>query len=179
MLTRFDLITAVSGELAGVLTLAGFTAADTVGNMKEPTDQTFRAMGVAEADLADAAVADGEEQKGIAFLTFFTVDKAVWNTANKMNVKAGSASAELETQHKNLLRLWAQALAEAQSYGLPVPGGGPGASGVIPIPYVGGISRSDYETVAADSDRLPLLFSRSDLVIPGVEPVEPWPWGEW
>lgn len=162
MLSRAELATAVSGELAGVLTLARFTATDSSGNMKEVLDRTFRALGVAEGGLATASVADGNEERAIAYLRYFVIDKAVYATTAKMNLKAGSSSANLREQHENLLRLLASALAVAQSFGLPLPGNG--LSGVMPIPYAGGISEGDYVSLAHDGDRLPPLFSLQDLV---------------
>ena len=171
-LSRASLITAVTGELAGVLTLAGFTAADTAGNMKEPADRCFRALGVAEGDLASATVADGDEEKAIAYLRYFTVDKAVWATASKMNVAAsGGAKANLREQHENLLRLLSAALAQAQALGLPLPGNG--QSPYIPVPFGGGVSQSDYDARADDTSRVPPLFSTRDL--PSVPAwSEPW-----
>lgn len=162
MLSRAELATAVSGELAGVLTLAGFAATDTSGAMKEPLDRTFRALGVTESGLAAATVPDGSEERAIAYLRYFVIDKAVYATTAKMNVKAGSASANLREQHENLLRLQASALAVAQSYGLSLPGNG--LSGVMPIPYAGGVSEGDYVSLAHDGDRLSPLFSLHDLV---------------
>lgn len=173
-LTRANLIAAVAGELAGVLTLGGFTSADTTGNCKEPADSAFRALGTAQADLATATVDDGDEQQAIAYLRYFVVDKAVWNTTAKMNVKAtGGAAANLREQHENLLKLLAHALGQAQAYGLQVPGNG--QSGYIPLPFGGGTSLADYDTRAADTDRVPPLFSLDDL-----SPLPPMPaWGEW
>lgn len=173
-LTRAQLNTAVTGELAGVLTLAGFTATDGTGNMKEPLDRCFRALAVTESGLATATVPDGDEEKAIAYLRYFTVDKAVWATTAKMNVKAGSASANLREQHENLLRLQSAALAQAQAYGLPVPGNG--QSGYIPVPFGGGTSQSDYDARADDTGRVPPLFSTRDLPPVPALPVwgEPW-----
>ena len=117
-LTRAELNTAVTGELAGVLTLAGFAATDTSGAMKEVLDRTFRALGVAEAGLASAMVEDGAEQSAIAFARYFVLDKAVMATTSKMNVKAGSASANLREQHENLKQQRDEAYATAEVYGL-------------------------------------------------------------
>lgn len=169
-LSRAQLNTAVTGELAGVLALGGFAATDTAGNGKEPLDRCFRALGVAESDLATATVADGAEQQALAYLRFFVVDKAVWATASKMDVKAGSASAAARQQHENLLRLWNTALAQAQYYGLPVPGAG--QSPYVPVPFGGGVALADYEARADDQSRVPPLFSARDL------PNAP-AWGEW
>lgn len=173
-LSRAALISAVSSELDGVLTLAGFTSADTAGNCKEPADRTFRALDVAEVDLATATIADGAEEQGIAYLRYFVIEKAVWNTSSKMNVKAGSASANLKEQHDHLKELLGLALAQAQALGLPLPGAG--QSAYTPVPYAGGISQSEYDSIAANSDRIPPMFSLDDIAIPGVTSSD---WGEW
>jgi hypothetical protein len=168
-LTRAELNAAVTGELAGVLTLAGFAATDTSGAMKEVLDRTFRALGIAESGLGTAAVADGAEAQAIAYLRYFVVDKAVWATTTKMNVKAGSAAANLREQHENLLRLLNAALAQAQACGLPLPGNG--RSPYVPVPFAGGIDQGDYDARADDASRVPPLFSSRDL------PLTP-AWGE-
>lgn len=169
-MTRAELIAATAAELSGVLTLAGFTAADTTGNMKEPTDRAFRALGVGQNVIDYGLAPDGEEEKWLAYLRYFVIDKAVWNTTAKMNVKAGSATANQREQHENLLRLQASALALAQSFGLQVPGNG--QSGIVPVPFGGGIDQGDYDAVADDTSLVPPLFSRRDLPVPawGSEP---------
>lgn len=172
-MTRAALNTAVTADLSGVLTLAGFAATDTSGAMKEVLDKTFRALGVAESGLASATVADGSEQQAIAYLSYFTIDKAVWNTTAKMNVKAGSAAANQREQHENLLKLLGHALAQAQAYGLPVPGNG--QSGYIPVPFGGGIDQGQYDATADDTSLVPPLFSRRDLpTVPAPSWGEPW-----
>lgn len=117
-LTRAQLNTAVTAELAGVLSLAGFAATDTSGAMKEPLDRALRALGESESALAAASVADGSEAKAIAYLRYFVLDKAVLATTSKMNVKAGSASANLREQHENLKQQRDEARLTAESYGL-------------------------------------------------------------
>lgn len=171
-LTRAQLIAAVAGELAGVLTLGGFTSADTATNMKEPTDRAFRALGVGQNVIDYGQAPDGDEEKWLAYLRYFTIDKAVWNTTAKMNVKAGSASANAREQHENLLRLQASALALAQSFGLQVPGAG--QSAYLPIPFGGGIDQAAYDATADDTSRVPPLFSRRDLPTVPSWSGEPW-----
>ena len=172
-LTRAELNTAVTGELAGVLAVAEFAATDAAGAMKEPLDRCFRALGITETGLASATVADGGEEQAIAYLRYFAINKAVWATTAKMNVKAsGGAAANLREQHENLLRLQAEALALAQSFGLAVPGNG--QSPYIPVPFGGGIDQADVDARTDDTSRVPPLFSTRDL--PGVPAWggEPW-----
>lgn len=160
-LSRAALIAEIANELAGVLTLAGFTAADSVGNMKEPCNRAFRALGVGQNVIDYGQAPDGDEDKWLAYLRYFTVEKAVWVTSSKMDVKAGSASAAARQQHENLLRLLNTALAQAQAFGLQVPGNG--QSAYIPIPFGGGVDQSDYDARADDTSRVPPLFSSRDL----------------
>lgn len=54
---RVDAASYLGGVLAQWLTDAGMTAADTAGNLKEPIDDAFLAVGVAWDDLATAEVA--------------------------------------------------------------------------------------------------------------------------
>ena len=155
-LARADLTTTIAGELANVLTLAGLSTTDTSGNLKEPLDRVFRALAVAEADLATAAVADGAEERAVAYARYFVLVRATDALAGKMDVSAGAASAKLRQQFENVRDRMQEALIVARGYGLAIAGDG--VSGIAPIPYAGGVSRSDYDAIAADADRVPPLF---------------------
>lgn len=160
-MTREELNTAVTAELAGVLTLAGFANTDTSGAMKEVLDNAFRALGVPQNVVGYGTVADGDETKAIAYLSYFVYSKAVANTTGKMAVAAGSAKAALEQQHLHLRQELARYLAQAQAFGLQVPGNG--QSAYIPVPYAGGVDAADYQARADDTSRVPPLFSTRDL----------------
>lgn len=162
-LTRAALITAVAGELDDVLTLAGMTSADDAANMKSPIDQVFRELGTAEASLATATVADGSEKKSVAYATYFVLRRASRALVKKMSVASGGARANLREQYENVRAEMRDALAIAQGYGLAV------GLGATPTPYAGGISQSNYDDVALDTDRIPPLFSLTDLQIAGVD----------
>jgi hypothetical protein len=160
-LTRAALITAVTGELAQVLTLAGLTAVDDAANMKSPIDRTFLALGTAYADLPTATVTDGQELKSLAYARYFVLLRALQGIGKKMDVGAGSARASLSQQWDHVKELLGIAAGEAQLYGLNV-----GEGDILPLVYAGGIDTADYETRAID--RLPPLFSLSDLVREGI-----------
>jgi hypothetical protein len=167
-LTRAALVTAVAGELSQVLTLAGLGNTDVSGALKEPLDKVFRALGTAEASLASGAAADGAEQQAVAYAVYFALARATEALASKMDVSAGSASAKLRQQFENVRDRMKEALAIAQSYGLPVYTDG---RGLAPMPFAGGISRAARETVIADIDREAPLFSSDALIVPGVDPM--------
>ena len=79
----------MAGELADVLSLAGLAATDTSGALKEPLDRAFRALGVAEADLAGAAAADGDEERAIAYASYFVLSRAAGALAGRVDVSVG------------------------------------------------------------------------------------------
>lgn len=152
MLDRPSLIANVTGEYQAILELADFTADDTTGNMKEPTDWTFRYLGVLEASLDTASVADGKETQAMAYLTYFLLAKATAALAANMSVGGGRARAELQQQFDHVKALRDEALYVAQSYGLTVVAT---STGISPIPFAGGMDAADFET----DDSLPKLFS--------------------
>jgi hypothetical protein len=154
-LDRATLMTEVGGELAGVLALAKLSVLDDVENLSPPLNRTFRAMGVAETDLATAVVATGQEQQAIAYATFFILDRALRGIPKKMDVSGGGSSAKLSNQWDHLRELRDEALLVAQGFGLDIAGAG--ESGWIPIPYAGGVSESDY-LANREGDRLEPLF---------------------
>lgn len=154
-LSRADLIAAAAGELVGVLALAGMTAVDDAANLKGPIDRTYRALGFSEAQLS-ALIADGDEEAAIAFATYFVLARATFSVAKKFDV-SGNTGAKLEQQYQHLKELRDEALRIAQGYGLQVAGHG--VSGILGIPYAGGIESSDYETIAEDASRKQPLFS--------------------
>lgn len=119
-LTRAELRTAVAGELAQALTLAGLANTDTSGALKEPLDRVFRQLGVAQANLASASAADGSEAKAIAYAAYFTLDRIVAALLSKMDVTGDSgAGAKLNQQIENAKTQRAAALSVAITYGLP------------------------------------------------------------
>jgi hypothetical protein len=153
------LIAAVTGDLGPVITLAGFSRTDVTGGMKEPADKTFLAMGVPYGAIASTPAADGSETQAIAYLSYFTLEKAWAAVAAKADVTAGTAGIKGSQQYEHVKELLARWVTIAQQFGLEIPGadGGTG-SGFVPIPYAGGVSQADYQTVAADADRMPPMF---------------------
>lgn len=132
-MTRTQLVTTVAADLAGPIALGDFAATDTSGGLKEGADRCFRALGFPEGELAAATVPDGEEERAIVYLRYFVLDKAVSATASKMNVKAGSAAANLSEQHEHLVQLRDQARLDAEGYGLVLAGSASGYAGVFTV----------------------------------------------
>lgn len=168
-LTRAALTATLAGELADVLALASLEAADTTGALKEPLDRTFRALGVAEGGLAEAAAPDGAEPRAIAFATYFALARAASALAGRVDVATGrnETSAKESQAFTHVQALLEQARADAEGYGLPV-----GTGAIVPVPFAGGIARGDYAAVAGDPDRLPPLFGVGDPTPAGWD--EPW-----
>jgi len=165
-LPRATLVEAMTGELEEVLELADIDPVDQTGDLKEPIDRTFRALGVAEVDLATASAATGSEAKAIAYATYFVLYKATAALVAQMNMSSAGARAELRQQYENVRDRMREALEIAQGFGLSIATGG--SAGVAPIPFAGGIESADYEGVADSSSRMPPLFDLRDLEIPGV-----------
>lgn len=162
-LTRAQLVAALVGELGEVLDPAQLAATDTTGAMKEPVDRTLRAMGVADASLATATVATGAEAKAIAYGLYFTLWRATNALVGQMDVGSAGASAKLRQQFENVRDRMKEALRIAQGYGLTVAS--EGYTGIDPVPYVGGITATDFDAV---SGIMPPLFDITTLDIPGV-----------
>jgi hypothetical protein len=156
-LSRAQLIAVVAGELDDVLTLAKLTAVDDAPNLKGPIDRTFRAIGVAEAGLAAATVADGGEQQAIAYATYFVLQRATWALTDRMDVSGARGGAKLRQRFENVRDRLDEALSIAQHYGLAIPGNG--AITRHPLIYAGGVSSGDYDAVASDGDRMKPLFT--------------------
>lgn len=164
-LARSSLLAAIAGELREPLALAEINPVDTTGNLKEPLDRTFRALGAAEADLATAVVATGSEAVAIAYATYFVYSRVTSALADQVNMSSVGSRADLHQLYENMKDRMADALLIAQGFGLSISGSG--ASGLVPIPFVGGMDAADYDAVASDDSVMPRLFSLEDLGIHG------------
>lgn len=160
MLDREDFLNAVAGQMEDVLRLAKLTTVDDAANMGGIVDRSLRALGFAQSELATAEIATGDEEKALAYADYFALRRAVLATVTKMNVSAGAAKANLREQYLNLKEQMEMALVIAQGYGLTIVLSG---SGVWPVPYVGGVSIDDYESVSHDTDYISPMFAITDL----------------
>lgn len=111
-------------RLAALLTDAGMSAADQAGQMKEPLDDAFRALGFAEADLATAD--SGDPVGLLAMLRLFTLRAVRDSIAIRFDVGISGDSYRLSQTVAALDRLVAQA--EAAVEVLFGPGAAAGAS---------------------------------------------------
>lgn len=160
-LARSSLLAAMAGELREPIDLADILPIDTTGNLKEPLDRTFRALGVAETDLPTASVATGSEAKAIAFATYFVYARVTSALADQVNMSSVGSRADLHQLYENMKDRMADALVIAQGFGLSIAGSG--ASGVVPLAYAGGIDVADFDDIAEDDSIMPRLFSMRDL----------------
>jgi len=154
-LTRANLLVSVVGELTNELAVAGVAETDTTKAMKEPLDNTFRALNVAEAGLAGASAPDGDEDKAVAFVIYFGWARIVAALAGKMNVAASGARANLREQYQNAVAERDRALAIAQStYGLRLLGA------LNAVPWAGGLSAAERAATESNLDRVKPFFER-------------------
>ena len=122
MLTRAGLVTTVAQPLQDVLDLGGVLLTDTAGAMKEPVDDTFRHLNVAEADLLTAEITDGNERKAIAYLRYFTLERVLYAVAAKRDVSAkDGVSSKASQQYDHVAQLLGRAAQAAQLWGLVIP----------------------------------------------------------
>lgn len=162
-LARSVLVAAIAGGLRELLAEAELLPADTTGHLKEPIDQTFRALGVAEVGLAAATVADGSESAAIAIANYFTLARILNAVSTEISLSSVGSRAEFQQLYDHVKERLEAALVVAQGYGLVIAGAG--SSGIVPIPYAGGIDAFDYAEIADDTSQVPKLFSLRDLGI--------------
>ncbi len=145
-MSRAALVTEVAGELSQALAELGIAATDTAGALREPINRTFRALGAAEEALLTSPIADGDEDKAIAFATYFVLNRLV-NAAHGMIDLSAAGGAGLKQQQtmQSLKQQRDGALTVAVAHGLAGYTAKTSAS-VTPIPLAGGIARAAYFT---------------------------------
>lgn len=136
----------VGARLRRALAMFGLQETDTVGNLREPINEALRALGVAEATLLTATVADGDEKKALAFARYFVLDWFI-DTAHDLTDLSAPGGASLKQQQtvQSLERQRDKALIAAAAQGLTGYTVKTAAS-VTPIPLAGGIARAAYFT---------------------------------
>ncbi len=149
-MSRAELVGEVGGLLAQALAVVGMPATDTAGALREPVNQTLRALGVAQATLATAIVADGQEATAVAFARYFVLDRLVDAAHDLINLSApGGARLEQQGTVASLKaqRDEARTIAVARGLtGYTVQTGAGDAVSVAPIPLAGGLARVPYFT---------------------------------
>jgi hypothetical protein len=115
-----------AGELANrsgrALTAVGLLTSDTTGNLKEPLDDTFRALGVAYGDLIDADVEEGDLDQFLAVGTVYVLRHALAASSGFANVAATALGTSKQKQQivQNLEKRLLEAEAHAAQYGVSV-----------------------------------------------------------
>lgn len=89
--TRAELCTYVGQEHSAVLSALGLSAVDTQAGVKSILDNSFRAVGVGEDDLASATTDDANTAKLEAAADYYTYDRAVALAALWVNISLGGA----------------------------------------------------------------------------------------
>ncbi len=89
-MNRAALAAALWGDLQRPFTEVGITNADTSGNLKEPLDKTFRALGTAWGDEATATVADGSEAAALSVAVYYGWEAVVTAAANLVDGSVGA-----------------------------------------------------------------------------------------
>jgi hypothetical protein len=102
------------------LLAVGLTADDTTGNLKEPLDDTFRALGVAYADVADAEVEESELDRFLAVGAVFVLRQALGASSGFADVAATALGTSKRKSQivKNLMDQLNRAESYAAQYGV-------------------------------------------------------------
>ncbi len=142
-MTRAELVGEVIGLLSQALTDIGIPATDTAGALREPVNRTLRALGAAQAGLTTAVVADGDEEKAIAFGRYFVLDRLVDAAHGFIDLGGSVSSLKQQQTVQSLERQRDRALIVAVAHGLAGYTAKTSAN-VAPIPIAGGIARTAY-----------------------------------
>ncbi len=145
-MSRAELVAEVGARLRRAIALLGLQETDTAGNLREPINDTFRALGVAETALLTATVADGDERRALAFAKYFVLDALVDSAHDQADLTApGGAGLKQQQTIQSLERQRDRALVAATLHGLTGYVARTLAN-VAPIPLAGGIARAPYFT---------------------------------
>jgi hypothetical protein len=119
-LTRTQLATLL-GTRAGVnLRAVGLTSADSTGNLKEPLDDTLRALGVPYGSEASATLDDGRVAAFLAVGAVYVLRRALDEASGFADVAATALGTSKSKSQivKNLRERLADAEAHAIGYGI-------------------------------------------------------------
>lgn len=134
-MNRAALAAELWGRLQRPFAEVGITNSDTTGNLKEPLDATFLALGVAYGDVATGTVSSGDELKAITVAVYYGYAAIVGAFIDKeIEVDAPNTRVSKGTQGDRYERLLANAKAAALPY-LPDDGGTWGG-GVISLGFI-------------------------------------------
>lgn len=131
-MSRAQLMTYLWGKLGDQFTEAGMTNDDTSGNLKEPLDETFVALGFSFTDAATAEVVTGDEPKAMTLARYFgllAVYDAVMNRVDSQ-ISVGAPSVSKSENRSQFVRQLENALFRAREAAEPfLPTGGTVAFG--------------------------------------------------
>jgi hypothetical protein len=119
-LTRTQLATLL-GTRAGVnLRAVGLTTADSTGNLKEPLDDTLRALGIPYGSEASATLDDGQVSAFLAVGAVYVLRRALDEASGFADVAATALGTSKSKNQivKNLRERLAEAEAHAIGYGI-------------------------------------------------------------
>ena len=129
-LSRATLTTALANRSGRALVGVGLLATDTAGNMKEPLDDTFLALGTAYSGLATATYDDSALPKFLAVGAVYVLRRALEEAVGFADVSATELGASKKKSQivANLETQLARAESAAVPYGVtglnPVMGSG-------------------------------------------------------
>lgn len=120
MLTRTEAGDELAARAGAHLIAVGLTTADSTGHLKEPLDDTFRALGVAWVDLPDATVDEADLNKFLAVGTVFVLRRALGQASGFADVAATTLGTSKRKSQivANLEKALERATAHALQYGL-------------------------------------------------------------
>jgi hypothetical protein len=121
-LSRAEAASELANRAGRHLVAVGLNSSDTTGNLKEPLDDTFRALGVAYGDLIDADVEEGELDQFLAVGTVYVLRQALGASSGFANVAATALGTSKQKQQivQNLEKRLLEAEAHAAQYGVSV-----------------------------------------------------------
>jgi hypothetical protein len=119
-LDRTEAATELANRSGRALVAVGRNTTDTTGNLREPLDDTFRALGVAWGDLATATVEEGDLDRFLAIGAVFVIRRALDEAAGFADVAATALGTSKRKSQivKNLTDQLNRAESYAAQYGV-------------------------------------------------------------
>jgi hypothetical protein len=141
-MSRMELAGYLWGRLQAQFTEVGIVNADSSGNLKEPLDDTFVALGFSFSDAATATVEDADTQKALALVRYYgltTVYDAALNRTDEQK-SVGAPSVSLSQNKSQFVRQLENALFRAKENAEPfLPKGDTWIFGSISTDTIGAI----------------------------------------
>ena len=119
-LTRAQAAAELAARTGRALIGVGLTAADTTGNLKEPLDDTFRALGTAHGSVASATVEEADLDQFLSVGAVFVLRRALDEAVGFADVAATTLGVSKRKSQivKNLEDRLVRAEAKAATYGV-------------------------------------------------------------